>query len=172
MSYDPGVHHRRSIRLKGYDYSQQGAYFVTVCTQERQCVLGDVDGGKAILRGVGQIVQEKWHDLVERFPGIGLGAFVAMPNHIHGIVIIRMAGADGPPLGEIMRTFRAASTHHIRQAAMPAFAWQRGYRERVIRNQAEYDATERYIVYNPRSWGEDEENPDAALPGSAKGIGY
>ncbi len=94
MPYDPGNPPSPVHPTQGYHDRQQGAYFVTICTHERQCVLGEVEGGEAILGEIGQIVQEEWRSLVERFTGIGLGAFVAMPSHVHrGLVIIRTTGA-------------------------------------------------------------------------------
>lgn len=95
MTYNPAKYHRRSIRLKGYDYSSAGAYFVTMCVQGRECILGDVIDGAVILSAMGQIVQNVWDTLPGRFPGIETGAFVIMPNHIHGIIIIITAGAVG-----------------------------------------------------------------------------
>jgi REP element-mobilizing transposase RayT len=93
MTYDSGVHHRRSIRLQGYDYSQNGAYFVTICAQNRECLFGDVADGELILNAFGEIVAGQWHAIPERFPHVGMDAFVVMPNHIHGIVIINGVGA-------------------------------------------------------------------------------
>jgi REP element-mobilizing transposase RayT len=88
MRYDPKKHHRRSIRLKGYDYSQAGAYFVTICTQDRACLFGEVVDGEMRLNDVGRMVVAEWERLPERFPDVALDAFVVMPNHIHGIIVI------------------------------------------------------------------------------------
>ncbi len=88
MKYDPQKHHRRSIRLKGYDYSQAGAYFVTICTQNRECLFGDIVDGEMMLNDAGQMVEQCWYDIPLHFPHAGLDEFVVMPNHIHGIVVI------------------------------------------------------------------------------------
>jgi len=88
MPYDPTRHHRRSIRLKGYDYSQAGAYFVTICTQDRACLFGKVVNGEMRLNDAGRMVLAEWNMLPERFPHVVLDAFVVMPNHVHGIVVI------------------------------------------------------------------------------------
>lgn len=88
MKFDPDKHHRRSIRLKGFDYSQNRAYFFTVCVHQRECLLGEVKDGEAFLSPAGQIVLQVWEDLPRRFPGVEIDAFVVMPNHIHGIVIL------------------------------------------------------------------------------------
>lgn len=95
--YNPNVHHRRSIRLKGYDYAQAGAYFVTVCTQHRECLFGAIDHGEMALNEFGRIIRRTWNDLVNHNANISLGEFVIMPNHIHGIVIILPVGAGSKP---------------------------------------------------------------------------
>lgn len=88
MKYDPEKHHRRSIRLKGYDYRQTGAYFVTICTQNRACLFCKVVDGEMRLNEAGQMVLAEWNVLPERFPMVELDAFVVMPNHTHGIIVI------------------------------------------------------------------------------------
>jgi REP element-mobilizing transposase RayT len=94
MPYDPNRHHRRSIRLKGYDYSQAGAYFVTICTQDRACLFGKVVNGEMRLNDAGRMVLAEWNMLPERFPHVVLDAFVVMPNHVHGIVVITNPATD------------------------------------------------------------------------------
>ena len=97
MKYDPAVHHRRSIRLRGYNYAQAGAYFITICTQDRQCLFGEiVDGGKQ-LNAMDRIVAEQWDAIPRRFANVALDAFVVMPNHIHGIFLIVGAPLAGAP---------------------------------------------------------------------------
>jgi putative transposase len=88
MRYDPEKHRRRSIRLKGYDYSQAGVYFVTICTQGRACLFGEVIDGEMRLNDAGRMVVAEWERLPVSFPNVVLDAFVVMPNHIHGIVIL------------------------------------------------------------------------------------
>ncbi|MDJ1482276.1 hypothetical protein QNI16_17355 [Cytophagaceae bacterium YF14B1] len=86
--FHPDLHHRRSIRLNGYDYSQAGLYFITICTHERQCVFGEVITGEMVLNPLGDIAYRVWHTLPERFPTISLDAFIVMPNHIHAILVL------------------------------------------------------------------------------------
>ena len=88
-------HKRRSIRLQGYDYSQVGAYYITVCTQDRECLFGDVVDGQMQLNQSGQIVRSLWDSLPQFYEGIELDAFVIMPNHVHGFIAI------GVPVGAI-----------------------------------------------------------------------
>jgi putative transposase len=92
LKFDPNNHHRRSIRLKGYDYTQPGAYFVTMVTFRRECLFGEVIGGEMVLNPWGSVVDECWRAIPNHFPNVELGAYVVMPNHIHGIVVIREMG--------------------------------------------------------------------------------
>jgi REP element-mobilizing transposase RayT len=92
MKYDPQHHRRRSIRLKEYDYSQAGAYFVTICTQHRKCLFGDVVDGEMRLNDAGRTVRDEWLKSQAIRNEIALDAFVVMPNHFHGIAIIRRRG--------------------------------------------------------------------------------
>lgn len=103
MPYNPNIHHRRSIRLRGYDYSQGGAYFITICAQDRRHIFGHVENKVMVLNEFGQIAQQEWEKLPERWPHIELGAFQVMPNHIHGIIIIRV----GAPLAGALTDDRA-----------------------------------------------------------------
>ncbi len=120
MPYDPFKHHRRSIRLKGYDYSQAGAYFVTICAQNRECLFGEIaEGGEMRLNDAGAMIVRWWDELSNKFPTFEPDAFVVMPNHIHCIVVITDVGAtlrgrpdeakQGQPQGG--QPHRAAPTH-------------------------------------------------------------
>jgi putative transposase len=97
MKHDPDKHHRRSIRLKGYDYSEAGAYFVTICAQGRECLFGDVVDGEMRLDDAGKMVQDVWNDLPTRYPDVETDEFVVMPNHFHGIIVIVGAGPCACP---------------------------------------------------------------------------
>lgn len=88
MTYNPEKHHRRSIRLKGYDYASPGAYFVTICVQDRECVLGDVLNGEMTLSDAGHTVQACWDDLPNHYSHVQLDAFIVMPNHVHGVIVL------------------------------------------------------------------------------------
>jgi len=88
MTYNHYRHHRRSIRMKGYDYSGAGAYFVMVCTQDREYLFGDVADGEMRLNDAGCMIQKWWHESAEKFKNIELDEFVLMPNHFHGIIVI------------------------------------------------------------------------------------
>jgi REP element-mobilizing transposase RayT len=98
MPRDSITHHRRSIRLEGYDYSQPGAYFVTICTKDRCCLFGDVINGECKLDQFGRIVEEEWKRSTVIRREIELDDWVVIPNHMHGIVYIvydETVGAHG-----------------------------------------------------------------------------
>jgi putative transposase len=123
VQYDPDKHHRQSIRLKGYDYAQAGAYFVRLCAQERACLFGEVADGGMRVNPYGQVVLECWDDLVNHYPHIALDAFVVMPNHVHGIIALaedvgagfKPAPTGRRPLSEIVRAFKTFSARRINQ---------------------------------------------------------
>ncbi len=87
MKYNPGIHHRRTIRLRGYDYSSPGAYFVTICVQNRACLFGDIRNGEMDLNDAGRMVTKWYNELENKFPDIQCDAFICMPNHVHFIII-------------------------------------------------------------------------------------
>ncbi len=173
--YDPEKHHRRSIRLRAWDYTSAGAYFVTICTNQ-----GESLSDNSTLR---DIAEQTWQELPNRFPSIILNEFVLMPNHVHFVVWLNPPDDDDagvgaqlncaptigvrfkvdkqrPALGQIARTFKALVTRRIHQLQpeMP-FAWQRNYYEHIIRNERELYAIRQYIRDNPLHWAEDVENP-------------
>ena len=122
IKYDPDRHHRRSIRLKGYDYSQPGAYFVTICTERRQCIFGDVVGGQMRLNRYGEIVAETYQWLCQRYGHLHSDEWIIMPNHFHAIMVItdkpcRGGSRTAPttndqrkPLGRLIGAFKTVST--------------------------------------------------------------
>jgi len=160
---------RRSIRLKEFNYDQPGAYFVTICTKNRDSLLGSIKEGQLIKNDIGRAIQTAWEDLPKRFPEAALDAFIVMPNHIHGIIIVGaqfIAPTEGvinhaPTLGEIVRTFKAMSTRRIREEIYPHFFWQRNYYEHVIRDEKSLNRIREYIITNPLRWSLDRENPHA-----------
>jgi REP element-mobilizing transposase RayT len=169
---------RHSIRLKEYDYSQPGSYFVTTVAYQRRCLFGEVVDGKVQLTSAGTIVSEMWRGLPDRFLAVSVDAFVIMPNHIHGIVAVgaQFIAPSDPPhsqnsamnrvptLGQIIRTVKAASTHKIRQTSDIEVVWQRNYYEHVIRDEESLNRIRQYILDNPLRWEFDPENPAATKP--------
>ena len=176
MNLNPQAHHRRSIRLRGYDYAQPGAYFVTICTQGRECLFGDIVNGEMGLTAYGRVVRESWYYLPNHYGYVELDEFVIMPNHVH--VIITITGDTGVAVGaglkpaptmsakphglpEIVRGFKTFSSRRINQMrAKPGQpVWQRNYHEHVIRGERDLDHIRQYIRDNPTQWAEDPDNP-------------
>jgi REP element-mobilizing transposase RayT len=97
MTFNPDIHHRRSIRLRDYDYSQVGAYFVTICAWQRECLFGEIVDGEMRLNEMGRIICAVWNDLPNHYRHVELDEFVAMPNHVHGIIVIVGGGFETRP---------------------------------------------------------------------------
>mgnify|MGYP001201188498 FL=1 len=161
MPYDPERHHRRSIRLEGFDYSRVGAYFLTICTWQRECLLGEVRDGKTLLTEAGEIAVSHWREIPVRFPTVTLDAFVVMPNHLHGILRITQRAENAPTLGQILRAYKSLSgiamNRTLGRSERPV--WQRNYYERRIPSDTVLEAVRRYIQANPANWDRDDENP-------------
>ena len=183
MSFDPEKHHRRSIRLQGYDYAQAGAYFVTVVTHGRECLFGEVVGGDMRLNNAGRVVEQCWRDIPRHFMHVALDAFVVMPNHVHGIVVITdsvgaknfsplpdgVAASQTPflspsrTIGSIIRGFKIGVTKWLRLNMNIPTIWQRNYHEHIIRDEDDLCRIREYIVNNPLQWEVDRENPSTNL---------
>ncbi len=168
--YYPEKHNRRSIRLPEYDYSKCGAYFITICTQNRECIFGEIKNNEIKLNDAGKIVNQCWNDLSDHYKHIELDAFIIMSNHIHGIIVITNVGAGLKPaptktkqhgLSEIVRAFKTFSARRINQIhyihGLPV--WQRNYYEHIIRNEQSLNHIREYIHNNPLKWELDEYNP-------------
>ena len=171
MKYDPEIHCRRSIRLQGYDYSNQCAYFVTICTWNRRNILGNVLNSVMQLTRFGEIAMTCCQDLPDHYKNIELDEFVIMPNHLHGIIWINgyIAGSGFKPaphdkghgLSEIVRALKTFSSRLInKDRKTPGTpVWQRSYFDRIIRNETELYNIREYIRNNPLQWELDENNP-------------
>lgn len=172
---------RHPIRLRGFDYGSQGAYFMTVCTAQRRAILASVVRGSAIPSAIGRIVMDCWLEIPRHFPGTRTGAFQLMPNHVHGIIdILPPVGARhavplrsrervfGAPqrgtLSVIVGGFKSAVSRQCRAAGLLRGEplWQRGFHDRIIRDGREQYFIERYIALNPLLWHLDRENPAAS----------
>ena len=155
-------HHRHSIRLKGYDYSQEGLYFVTICTQNRQYLFGKIVNREMILNDPGIMAVKWWNKLKQKYRNIELHEKIIMPNHFHGIIQITNKSDN---LGEIIKWFKTMTTNEyirgVNNNNWQPFAgklWQRNYWEHIIRNENEYNGIAQYIVDNPTKWENDKLN--------------
>ncbi len=162
MKYDPKIHHRRSIRIKKYDYSQAGLYFITICTHNKLCLFGQIDNMEMCLNDAGLMINHHWPILTDRFNGIKLNEFIVMPNHFHGIIETIGDITDPPTVGEIVGAFKSITTNvyirGVKQNNWPRFdkkIWQRNYYEHVIRDEESYLKISEYIQTNPLKWLED-----------------
>ena len=177
--YNPDKHHRHSVRLQGHDYAQNGAYFVTICGHDRECLFGDIVGETMQLNAWGEIAQEEWLRTPLIRKEVELDLFIVMPNHFHGIVVIRddVGAHGGAPLqptlqsgslqrapkslSSLMAGFKSATTKRVNMLRdMPgAPVWQRSFYDRIIRNEEAMNKARQYIENNPARWAYDEENP-------------
>lgn len=176
MKYNPEYHHRRSIRLQGYDYSQTGIYFVTICTHQRQCLFGEIRNGKMILNQIGKIVTQEWLKSAEIRQEITLDEWIIMPNHLHGIVVINnQLGASLAPLrgdecgkrkpkslSSFIGGFKSSVTKRIKTICdhSNSVIWQRNYYEIIVRDEKQLNQIRQYMINNPQIWDEDPEKPD------------
>lgn len=161
MIFDPNLHHRKSIRLKEYDYSKQGGYFITICLQNKQKLLGEILDQKMNLNGAGKMAQEEIVNLPERFPEIEIGEFIVMPNHIHLVIFI--VDKTTETIGTITGILKSIITHKYTQGVKnnnwPRFnktLFQRNFYEHVIRNEKDLETINEYIFNNPAKWLKDE----------------
>jgi putative transposase len=177
MRYDPEIHHRRSVRLRGWDYARPGSYFITVCVEGKEHRFGEVVEGETIPSAVGKMVDLVWKQVPRRFKGVVLDDHVIMPNHFHAIVRITgtepHGGADqdthvGVPLHRIVQWFKTRTTNEyirgVRESNWVPFRerlWQRNYYEHIIRNARDLGLIRGYVATNPVRWDTDPENPAA-----------
>ncbi len=168
MKIDSETRHRRSIRLQGYDYSQAGAYCVTICTQDQKCLFGDIVNGEMGLNDAGKIVADQWIQTAAIRDDIELDEWVVMPNHFHAILVItnsvgaihespvRMTVAQrrNMVLPKLIGRFKMLSSKRINQLCDTTGAklWQRNYWEHVVRNEQELNRIRIYIRNNPAQW--------------------
>ena len=155
---------KQSLRLEGYDYSLEGAYFVTIVTRERVNLFGDVVNETIQLSPLGELLEQCWYAIPLHFPSIELGSFIIMPNNVHGIIIIKdqTVGARhaSPLLGTIIGSFKSAVSRQAGNELGINNIWQRNYYDHIIRDQQDLEQISSYILDNPRQWNEDEENPN------------
>ena len=118
----------KSIRLKDWNYSSNGAYYITICTKNRECLFGNIIDEKMMLNNIGEIIKQCWYNLPNHYENCKLDEFVIMPDHVHGIIII----------DNDHKSFH--------------FQWQRDYFEHIIRNEKELNIKRKYIINNPLEW--------------------
>ena len=160
MNYDPDIHHRRSVRLKGYDYSLKGLYFITICTQNNRCLFGDITDGVISLNEAGKMIESWYHEIPNKFPDYVCLEHMVMPNHFHCIWMNK--GETGQNLIDVIHWFKTMTTNeYIRNVHTNNWLpfnkrlWQREYFEHIIPNQHAYQEIADYILSNPLKWSND-----------------
>lgn len=179
MKYQKDIYRRKSLRLKGYNYKQAGAYFVSICTLNRACLFGNIISEEMVLNDAGRIVADEWIKTVEIRNNIELDEWVVMPNHFHGILVInecRGTARRAPTVEQfgkpvpgsiptIIRSFKSAVTKRINELrnSPGEKVWQRNYYEHIIRDENELNRMREYITNNPLKWEFDKENPNVRI---------
>jgi len=175
-----------TTRLKEWDYSSGGFYFVTLCTRDFQCYLGEVIGEKVVLSKIGEIAYKYWLEIMEHFKNTDLDEFIVMPNHVHGIIVInntnvetrhvvslpqkqnkdknkalrKFSTSSSGSLSTIIGQFKAFVTRWCRKNEYPEFAWQSGFYDHIIRSEKSLLNIRTYIRHNPLKWDLDKNNPE------------
>ncbi|RPJ47970.1 MAG: transposase [Chloroflexi bacterium] len=163
MPYDPQKHHRRSIRIQGIDYSEPGAYYITIVTDNRAGILSTIRDGAIVLSLAGKAFFQIWQNLPRHYHHLALGDIVIMPNHIHAVLYLNPGNIQPEAaISEIIRALKSYSARRINSLRHTPgkSVWQRDYFERIIRDQEELDRIREYILTNPLQWELDQENPE------------
>ncbi len=181
------IHNRHSIRLKGYDYSQAGLYFITICCHDKMRLFGEIENGGMKLNDAGIIADECWKEIPMHFPDAVLHEYIIMPNHIHGIIELKQKNINNTDvgfektvvgienfqslqhqnkfqkmiprsIGSIIKGFKIGVTKWFRSNTEIVTIWQRNYYEHIIRNRKSYQTISEYIINNPAKWKKDKLN--------------
>jgi len=163
--------HRKSNRLKTYDYSQNGIYFVTICTKDKKCYFGKIVNNEIVLNDFGKIIKKQWLWLQDQYDYVYLDEFIIMPNHFHGILEIRsdrsrpvttvnaQAHQKIKPLSQLIGAFKTRSSKYIHKQGLDDFQWQRSFYDHIIRKEESLNKIREYIMINPQEWNKDKNNP-------------
>lgn len=175
--YNPLIHNRQSLRKKGFDYAQNGLYFITICTKNKICIFGEIKEKNIIHSEGGNVANLCWKEIPIHFPNVELHEFIIMPNHVHGIIEISSNPTMGaknfsPPLmdqyipaefkspsktiGSIVRGFKIGVTKWFRKNTDVYDVWQRNYHDIIIKDENAYLNISNYIKNNPSKWKNDE----------------
>jgi putative transposase len=164
----PPYRQRRSPRLQGYNYSQSGAYFVTICTHNRSPIFGTIIDGCMQLSEAGLIAAQRWETIPEHHPSVELDVFVVMPNHVHGILILaeavpgltqeRTGSISAVMLGTVIGSYKSSVTRHIHNMNLMSDSpvWQGRYHDHVIRSESDLNRIRAYVELNPQRWIDDQ----------------
>jgi putative transposase len=164
--------YERPARISGYDYAAAGIYFITICVQHMEARFGAIENGEIRLNAAGEMVTRVWQENIERYPGAALDLFVVMPDHMHAIVFLGTdpsATHKSASLTRIIQSFKSLTTveyaRGVKQGICPPYdrvLWQRGFHDRILRNDRELERARAYIEANP---GRAQEKLDSAIDG-------
>ncbi|MBZ0276474.1 MAG: transposase [Anaerolineae bacterium] len=154
---------KNSLRLKGYDYSQSGAYFVTILAYKRLHLFGSIaENATVSLTKLGNYAENCWQQIPQHFASVELDVSIIMPNHIHGILVLHDQAEHAPSLSVVINTFKGAVTRLARKEApsieLGSPIWHRGFHDHIIRSDYEYNHIAQYVVTNPQRWNADSLN--------------
>ena len=147
---------RRHVRLPGHSYNSPGSYFITLCTLNRDCYLGEVVGDQVELSREGEIAWKEWTGLAASFPGLTMDTHIVMPNHLHGILILDGVTPGCPIVGNVIRRFKSATIQQARRMPIKdsEMRWQRNYYEHIIRSEDDLVRIREYVDQNPLRWAQ------------------
>jgi len=147
---------RKSPRLEGYDYSKEGAYFITICTHERKHYFGEIHEGVMSLSTIGDIAYHHWLRTPEYFPSVELSDYVVMPNHVHLIVYLWETDSKKPTIGNVIGSYKAGVTRRVRrELSFDDILWQGRFHDHIIRNEENLNYIREYVQTNPARWDAD-----------------
>lgn len=169
----------KSLRLKDWNYSSEGAYFITICTKDRECFFGNIENAEMTLNNVGKIAKEYWQEIPQHFPCVVLDEFIIMPNHVHGIIFIyhsdistnvavetknllslqyrqqnKLCGTSRT-IGSIIRGFKIGVTKWINNNTHLLNIWQKNFYDHIIRDEKSLNNIRQYIIDNSLNWEND-----------------
>jgi len=166
-----------SLRVQGHDYSQNGAYFITICTKDKENYFGKIKNGKKILSDIGSMVNNEWEKTAEIRKNVILDEYVIMPNHFHAMIFINnnvethcnaslqddkkyknKFGPQSNNLSSVVRGFKGVVTKQVHILSFDDFAWQSRFYDRIIRDDVELNKIREYIQINPKEWDNDKNN--------------
>jgi len=160
---------RKANRLRYFDYSYDGVYFITICTKNRENRFGEIQFEKMQLNQCGNIADQFWREIPKHFHDIKIDSFVVMPNHVHGLIAIKKTKGfeykyplfprNHEYLCRVMQQYKAAVTRQVNKIEECVFSWQRSFWDRYVRDEDELERARHYIWSNPKNWSQDSDNP-------------
>ena len=165
---------QKRYRLPEYDYSQEGCYFITICTRNQECYFGKIIKEKMKLSTIGKVAKRYWLRIPENYMNVELDEYTIMPNHIHGILIIKNKCRNTPwhvptknlhplvknSISSIINHYKGNIKRYCNKNKMEYFEWQSRFFDHIIRNEKSLNKIRQYIIYNPSKWEIDKNNPE------------